>query len=323
MRALVTGGNGFIGSEVVRLLLAAGDEPVVFHRSANTERLSDIAAEVEFLRGDLGNFSHVLDAVKKSRPDVIYHLGAMHSIPSDADPQAALQVNVLGTYHILEAARLFDVPQVLFASSLGVYGADIEEDAIHDNTLQRPQLFYGITKVFGELTGAFYKRKYGLDFRGLRYPSIVGPGVKTPGVVQYTSWVIEECAKGNPFTITVDPDSRMPVLYYKDAARATLQVCVPPVERIKTVNYLLNGITPVASAGELAELVRARIPGAQIEFKPDRQLQVMLDKMLRPIDDANARKEWDWQPEYDQERIVDDFIAILQRNTESRNNLNA
>ena len=79
----------------------------------------------------------------------------------------------------------------------------------------------------------------------------------------------------------------------------------------------------MASAGELAELVRARIPGAQIEFKPDRQLQVMLDKMLRPIDDANARKEWDWQPEYDQERIVDDFIAILQRNTESRNNLNA
>ena len=82
-----------------------------------------------------------------------------------------------------------------------MYGDDIQVDVINDNTLQRPQLFYGITKVFGELTGAFYKRKYGLDFRELRYPSIVGPGVKTPGVVQYTFWVIEECAKGNPFAI--------------------------------------------------------------------------------------------------------------------------
>ena len=78
---------------------------------------------------------------------------------------------------------------------------------IRDTTIQRPQLFYGATKVFGEHMGLFYRRKYQLDFRGLRYPSIIGPGVRTPGVAQYTSWVIEECAKGNPFTIWVKPET--------------------------------------------------------------------------------------------------------------------
>ncbi|MFQ5409298.1 MAG: NAD-dependent epimerase/dehydratase family protein [Anaerolineales bacterium] len=311
MRALVTGGNGFIGAEVVKQLLATDAEVTVFHRSANTARLSDVADRVRFQRGDLGVFSHVLDAVKQARPDTIFHFGAMLSIPSDADPPAAMQANVLGTFHVLEAARLFDVRQVVFASSIGVYGGDIEDDIISDNTLQRPALFYGATKVFGELTGLFYRRKYGLDFRGLRYPSIVGPGVHTPGVVQYTSWVIEECGRGEPFTITVDPSTRVPVLYYKDAARAALQITQPEMEQIKTVNYLVNGVEPMATAGELADLVRTKVPGAQISFDPNRELQPLLDKLLRPLDDSRARAEWGWAPEYDQARMVDDFLREI------------
>ena len=72
----------------------------------------------------------------------------MLSVPSEADPAAAIQANALGTFHVLEAARLFDVPQVLFASSTGVYGLGIQEDVINDDTLQRPLLFYGATKLF-------------------------------------------------------------------------------------------------------------------------------------------------------------------------------
>src|SRR5947209_1043404 len=185
MTTLITGGTGFIGAEVVRLLLNRGEQrPVVFHMSGNTQRLDDVADQIELVRGDLANFSHILHVVKKVKPSVIYHLGAMRSVPSEADPAAAIHVNVMGTFHILDAARLFDVPQVLFSSSISTYGLDLQGEIIDDTTIQRPVLFYGVTKVFGEHMGLFYKRKYGLDFRCLRYPSIVGPVVKTQGGAQ-------------------------------------------------------------------------------------------------------------------------------------------
>jgi len=315
MATLITGGTGFIGAEVVRLLLERGEtDLVVFDINPSTKRLDEVADQVEIVRGDLGNFSQVLNAVKNAKPSVIYHLGGMLSAPSDADPSAAIRANALGTFHVLEAAKLFEISQVLFSSSIGTYGLDIREKVIDDYTLQRPQLFYGATKLFCEHMGLFYKRKYSLDFRGVRYPGIVGPGVKTPGVGQFTSWVIEECAKGNPFTIWVKPETRIPVLYFKDAARAIVKLREAPLGNIKTVNYLLAGVTPIATAGELADLVRAKVPGAQIDFEPDLGLQKILDKLLLPLDDSNAQQEWNWKREYDQERIVDDFLRELRQN---------
>ncbi|UCE52334.1 MAG: NAD-dependent epimerase/dehydratase family protein [Desulfobacterales bacterium] len=315
MSTLITGGTGFTGAEVTRILLEKGEKkPIVFDINPSTKRLDDVADQVETMQGDLGNFSHVLDVVKKTAPRVIYHLGGMLSVPSDANPAAALRANALGTYHVLEAAKLFDVSQVLFSSTIATYGLDIRQDIINDYTLQRPQLFYGATKVFCEHLGLFYKRKYGLDFRSARYPSIVGPGVKTPGVVQFTSWVIEQCAKGNPFTFNVKPETRVPVIYFKDAARAIVLLGEAPLENIKMVNYVIAGVTPIASAGQLADIVKAKVPDARIDFQPDLELQNILDKLLLPIDDGCARKEWGWRPEYDQERIVEDFLQELKQN---------
>jgi threonine 3-dehydrogenase len=206
LKVLVTGGTGFLGAEVVRQLLAKGKPEIdVFDINPSKKLLDEAASKVAVTRGDLGNFSHVMSIVKKSSPDVIYHLGGMLSVPSDEDPQAAFRVNAMGTYHVLEAARLYDVPKVIFSSTIGTYGTDIREDVIDDFTLQRPLLFYGCTKVFSELLGLFYKRKYNIDFRGIRYPSLIGPGVKTPGIVQYNAWVIEECFKGKPYSIYVSP----------------------------------------------------------------------------------------------------------------------
>ncbi len=137
MSVLVTGGAGLIGAEVVRVLLERGTEEVfVFSRNPSVQRLGDLARQVEVLRGDVGIYSHVFDAVKASRPDTLYHLGAMLSIPSDADPASAFQTNAAGTFHVLEAARLFDVRQVVFASSMGVYGTGIQADETDDFTLQ-------------------------------------------------------------------------------------------------------------------------------------------------------------------------------------------
>jgi threonine 3-dehydrogenase len=313
MAVLITGGTGVIGAEVARLLLDQGEERVVlFDRSPSTKRLGDAAERVEVIRGDLGLFSHVLDAVQTTQPTAIYHLGAMLSLLCEADPPAAIQSNAMGTFHVLEAARLFAVPQVLFASSIGTYRDDLGDGPLDDTTLQRPTLLYGAIKVFGELLGRFYRRKYGLDFRGLRYPVIVAPGVTTPGVLQYPSWVIEAAATGTPFTITVEPRTCPPLLYVKDAARAMIELAAAPMDRIRTINYLVTGMEPVPTAGEWAELVRDRVPGAQIDFAPDAQLQALLDEMVRPIDDRNARNEWGWRPAYGLEAMVDDFLRELR-----------
>jgi nucleoside-diphosphate-sugar epimerase len=314
---LITGGTGFIGAEIVRMLLAAGEEEIhVLHRRGNFQRLQDVLERVNPIQIDLADGPRLGDVVADTRPRAIYHLGAILTGPGEENPQAATIANAFGTYALLEAARRHEVNQFLFASSVGVYGAGITEDVITDLTLQRPFTIYGITKVFGEQMGSYYKQKYGLDFRGLRYPSIVGPGVTTPSVVQFTSWVIEECARGNPFSITVTPETAVPVMYYKDAARAMIQLGAAPDEAIKTVNYLVDGVKPTPTADQLAESVRKRISGAQITFEPNAIMQAVIDQAIRPLDDHRARDEWNWQPAYDQEAIVHDFLLELRDHQE-------
>ncbi len=311
MATLITGGAGFVGLEVARQLLDAGETDLtLFSRNPSPARLGDLADRVNAVAGDVGNFSHVLDVVKATQAEVIYHLGAMLSVPSDADPASAIQTNAMGTFYVLEAARLFDVRQVIFSSSIGSYGRDIEGETLTDTTLQRPMLFYGATKAFGEHMGLVFKRKYGLDFRGIRYPSVIGPGVTTPGMVQYTSWMIEESAKGNPFTVWTTPETRVPVMYITEAATATVQLARAPLENIKMVNYLVDGAKPTPNAGEIADAVRARIPTARIDFVPDPD-KPMLHGRSQTIDDSRARAEWGWQPTHDLARMIDEFLAGL------------
>ena len=317
MSILITGATGFVGAEIVRQLLARGETEIhALHRSGNFQRLQDVVDRLDLVQVDLADVDRLGDVVEATRPQAICHLGAILTGPGEEYPQAAIETNAFGMYALLEAARRHEVNQFLFASSIGVDGADIGGDVITDLTLQRPFSIYGITKVFGEQLGAFYKRKYGLDFRGLRYPSIVGPGVKTPSVVQFTSWVIEECAKGNPFTITVTPETAVPVMYYKDAARAMIQLAGAPLETIETVNYLVDGVKPTPTAGQLADSVRNRISGARITFEPNAIMQAVIDQAVRPLDDSRARDEWNWQPAYDREAIVEDFLAELRDHPE-------
>ena len=313
MSVLVTGGTGFIGAALVRLLLERGEKDVVaFHRNPTKKTLDDVADGVVLVQGDLGIFSHVLEVVKNYRPRIIYHMGAMLTIPSDVDPPAAFQTNVAGIFHILEAARLFDVNQVLFASSIGSYGLDVQSEVIDDYTVQRPLSMYGVSKVFGENLGRYYRLRYGLDFRSLRYPGIIGPGFRTPSLAQYASQIIEESVKGRRLTLQMAPDSKFPLLYFKDAALAMIKLAEAPAMNIKMVNYLLNGIEPLKTAQELVGMVKVRLPEARLTFDPDPGLTKIYYGM-RPFDDHCAREEWGWEPEYDHERLMDDFIYELKQ----------
>ncbi len=313
MPTLISGGMGFIGAELARVLVSRGEGDVtLFDITDSTHRLEDIAAKVEVIRGDVGNISHVLDAVQNSSANVVYHLGAMLSLPSDHDPSAAFHTNVIGTFNVMEAARLLDVEKVIFSSSIATYASGITEETIDDLTPQRPQFFYGACKLFGEHTGLFYKRKYGIDYRGIRYPVIVGPGVRSPGAAQYSSWVIEESAKGKPFSVWVEPEQRASLVYFKDAARATVALADAPADSIEMANYLISGTSPTAA--DLVDVVRRKVPGAEIDFVVNEEIQALLNDVLRPIDDRFARHEWGWEPTYDLEQMVDGFLRELHDN---------
>lgn len=313
MSILITGGTGFIGAEVARHLLHQGETSIhVMHRGGDLTRLEDLAEQLHFVEADLADTQRIAAVVADISPRVIYHLGAMVTGPGEANPQAAIQTNAFGTYSLLEAARLQNVEQFLFVSSIGSYGEDMQGAVTTDATVQRPMTVYGVTKVFGELLGAYYKRKYGLDFRCIRYGSIIGPGITTPSIAEFTSLVIEESSKGNPYTIVATPETVLPLMYYKDAARALVQLGQSPLENIRTISYLVNGVQPSPTMGELAAIVRAKIPGAQIDFVPNPETQPILDKLSRPLDDSRAQVEWGWAPTYALEPMVDDFLAEME-----------
>ncbi|MEE2754372.1 MAG: NAD-dependent epimerase/dehydratase family protein [Candidatus Latescibacterota bacterium] len=312
---LVTGGTGFIGAEVMRLLAGRGDTPVAFDLHPNEERLSGMDVSIE--QGDLGDGDAVETAVIKHKPDVIYHFGGMLSVPSEADHVASFSANATGTLNVLKAALKHSVRKVVYSSSMISHGQNIENQTIDDDTLQRPNLFYGATKVFSEHMGIWFQRKYGIDFRGLRYPGIVGPGVKTPGVAQYNAWMIEAAIKREPFTAWVREDTRHAILYYKDAAKAAVQLADAPKKNLKRSVYVLTSQQPSPSAGELAETVKREIPGTEITFEVDPARQKIVDDVEREIDDGNARREWGFEPEYDLVRMISDMretiVPLLNR----------
>ena len=312
MSILITGGTGFIGAQVARILAERGERPVVFDINDRRTLLRGVEDKVTVVKGDVSNESHVFNVVKQYGIDTIYHLGSMLSVPSEADPWSSFRVNAQGSLNVLEAARILGAKKVIFSSTLGTYGIDIREDVIDDYTLQRPTLFYGCTKVFVELMGRFYKRKFGLDFRGVRFPPIIGPGVKTPGIAQYYPWAIEHAYKGKPFKIWVTPDTQCSTMYYKDAALGMIQCAQAPLEKIKMGVYLLGGM--FLSAQEFVDHVKRFLPNARLEFAPDMEKVEILKGHAKPVDNRCAREEFGWVSQYSIERTIEDFIKELKEN---------
>jgi len=215
---------------------------------------------------------------------------------------------------VLEAARIKKMARVIYGSTIATYSKDIPGDEIDDRTIQRPSSFYGVSKTFGELLGRFYHRKFGLDFRGVRLPSIVGPGAKTAHMSIYNAWAIEYAIKGEPYVLKCDPATRCPVLYFKDAARALVDLAAAEPARIQTRIYNIAGVSPAFSARELVDIIKKRIPGARLTFKPDPVVVELLRELgtLRINDDC-AKTEWGLQIGYPLKEMVEDFIGEFEK----------
>ena len=303
MAHLITGGTGFIGVELARRLLERGADVVLFDSRPNLDAIRDIADHVVVVQGDLAGWPEVLNAVQGRQIESIFHLAAMLSIPADENPWAAYRVNADGAMHVLEAARLFGVPKVVYPSSMAVYAGNT--GGIDESTGQAPDSMYGVTKLFGELLGRFYHRKFGIDFRAVRFCTVVGLGAKTRHMTQYMAWMIERSLQGEPFEVWVAEETRNPFLYYKDAVSALLALHDAPAESIRTRVYNLAGTS--ATAAEFAETVNRHVKGARITFKPDPAAQRLFGKGTGTVDESAARSEWGWRAEYGTERAIKDM----------------
>jgi nucleoside-diphosphate-sugar epimerase len=315
-KVIITGGTGLLGSNVVFELLRRGVyTPVVVGRQEEPKRLKDVMDKIEYFRGDVADAAVIEDIIAKTKPKKIYHFAAFLGDYCEDDPIEATRVNVNGVQNLFELALKYDVEQVIFSSSLGVFGYDLDDDEIFtDKTLQRPFSYYGVTKLFAENTGRFYKRKYGLDFRSVRYPAIVGPGVRAGGIVTYTSAIIERSFNNEPYTIELDEDTTVAIIHVEDAAKAAIDLSEAPLENIKMTNYLVNGLTSTPKASELVEMVEKKIPDAKIDFKPNPNWSAIIKLSGREVDDSYARSEWGWNPTFDSyDKIIDAYLAALKK----------
>jgi nucleoside-diphosphate-sugar epimerase len=310
-RILVTGAVGQIGSELTLALRDRyGAENVVagFHHTGPTPQLRDSGP---LARLDVTDRARLEEVVDKYRIDTIFHMAAILSAVGEEKPNLAWHVNIDGLYNVLEVARTQEMTRVFVPSSIAVFGPETPRDPAPQETVLRPTTMYGVTKVAGELLGNYYVRRFGLDVRGVRYPGIISsetlPG---GGTTDYAVEVFYKALQEGHYDFFVRADTVLPMMYMPDCIRATIELMEADFDRLKHhCDFNLAGMS--FSAEELALEIKKHIPEFTYEFHPDFR-QEIADSWPKRIDDAAAREEWDWKPEFDLPSMVTDMLARLR-----------
>jgi UDP-glucose 4-epimerase len=221
MKILVTGGAGFIGSNVVDAYVANGFEVVVVD-DLSTGRLSNLNPEVTFYKLDIRS-PQLADVFEKERPDYVNHHAAQMNVRrSVAEPLFDANVNVLGSLNLIECAKRFGVKRFIYISTGGaVYGEPeyLPCDELHPIN---PICQYGISKHTVEHYLFLYSKNYGLDYVVLRYPNVYGPRQDPGGEAGVVAIFSREMLSDEQITINGDGEQERDFVYVKDCARANL-----------------------------------------------------------------------------------------------------
>ena len=310
-RILVTGAAGQIGSELVPALRAlhGGDNVVAAgHRTPLPDEVRDGGPSITL---DVTSRDDFEAAIRDHDIDVIYHMASILSALAEANRQTAHAVNVNGLYNALEAAVSCGVAQVNIPSSIAAFGPDTPREHTPNDTLQRPNTLYGISKVLGELLGNYYFEKFGLDARGLRLPGIVSWKTEpTAGTTDYAVAIFYGALKERRYTCYLEPDTRLPMMYMPDCIKAIIDLAradLPALIHHADFNVSAMSFTP----SELATAIRRRIPDFQMQYDIDPLRQGIADSWPDSLDDSAARDEWGWTPRYDLDTMVDDMLVNL------------
>ena len=220
MRAIVTGGAGFIGSHVVDALLARGDEIVVVDNLSRGRR-ENVNAKATLVQADLRDEAALVAAFADLQPDVCFHLAAQADVRvSVGDPALDADVNVIGTIRVLEAAREHGT-QVVFSSTGGAIYGECEEPA-PETAERRPLAPYGASKLSAEEYLAMYNRLYGSTHVSLRFGNVYGPRQDPHGEAGVVAIFFGRLAAGEAPKIFGDGRQTRDYVYVGDVAEATL-----------------------------------------------------------------------------------------------------
>ena len=292
----------------MNLLLAQGEEVAVFD-IATASRLGAVPRGVRTFRGDISNWAQVIDAVKESGADCIYHSSAILPPASEQNPQAAYAVNVTGTLNVLEAARLFGVRHVVLLSTLATFGRDVPR-IVPNDAAQHPPSMYGTSKVCAERLGEYYDRRFGIDFRGVRLTPLMGMGRFDSAQSAYIYRAVQDSAIGRPYTVYVAPETAISVTYVKDAAWGLYDLRNAPRERLTRRVYNLFGFS--VTAQELVDAVVHVVPGARLDFAADAKMIELVENLPERLDDSQARQDWNWTNRYNLNDSVRDMVQDIR-----------
>lgn len=310
---LIIGATGQIGSELTMKLrneYPEGNIVAGYIKGAEPKGIlleSGPAEEV-----DITNPQMIADAVKKYKVDTIYNLAALLSAVAEARPQLAWKIGVGGLYNTLEVARE-EGCAVFTPSSIGSFGPATPRVKTPQDTIQRPDTIYGVTKVTGEMLSDYYARRFGVDTRSVRFPGLISyvapPG---GGTTDYAVDIYYSAVKGEKFKCPLKPGTFMDMMYMPDALRAAIEIMEADPSRLihrNSFNIASMSFDPEIIAAKIKEYV----PGFEMEYELDPLRQAIADSWPDSLDDSCARTEWDWKPEYDLDKMTEDMLVNLRK----------
>ncbi|MGZ8449658.1 MAG: NAD-dependent epimerase/dehydratase family protein [Candidatus Deferrimicrobiaceae bacterium] len=221
MKILLTGGAGFIGSNIADAYAEAGHEVFVIDNLSSGKK-ENVPAAARFVLCDIGSDTAV-EAIRTFRPEVVNHHAAQINVrASVADPMVDAEVNILGTIRLLEACREYGVRKFLFASSGGAGYGEQDVYPADETHPTRPVSPYGAAKIAAELYLHFYRTQYGLDYTALRYANVYGPRQDPHGEAGVVAIFCERLLRGQTAIVNGDGEQTRDYVYVGEVVRANL-----------------------------------------------------------------------------------------------------
>jgi len=310
-KVLVIGANGQIGTELVTALRNKyGAEQVIASDINNPTYAIRHSGPYEYANVlDKENLHHIFN---KHQPTQVYLLAAILSATGEQKPKLAWDLNMNGLIHVLDLAVEFNVSKVFWPSSIAVFGPNSPKQNTPQYCVMDPNTVYGFSKLAGERWCEYYHAKYGLDVRSIRYPGLISwkanPG---GGTTDYAVHIFHEALQSGTYQSFLSANTALPMMYMDDAIRATLTLMDAPAERLTIrSSYNLGGIsfTPETLATE----IKQHMPEFTLTYAENDPRQAIADSWPQSIDDTYAQTDWDWNPEYDIQRLTSEMLKNLK-----------
>ncbi len=309
-KILVTGAAGQIGSELTLTLRGIYGDANVIATGHKKQPDPSLMACGPFYFIDCIRPETVAEIVKKYGVTTIYHLAAVLSAKAEENPQLAWDANLIGLYNVLEVAREYGC-RVFTPSSIGAFGPSTPLDNTPQDTIQRPNTMYGVTKVAGELICDYYFKRFGVDTRGVRYPGLIS--YKTPpggGTTDYAVEIFYHALEQGQYTCYLREGTYLDMMYMPDALKAAVELMEADPTKLRHRNAF--NVSAMSFAPEhIADEIRKHIPGFTMDHKIDPVKQGIAESWPNYMDDTAAREEWGWQPEYDLESMTREMLEKL------------